>query len=309
MDSSTNPAELAPSCGALLERCSFPPAGAQVRCGVSGGPDSTALLALAVAAGCRPEAVHVDHGLRDGSTDLSAVSESCRRLGVSLVVEKVSIPDGANLEARARERRHQALGPGALLGHTADDVAETVMLHLLRGGGLDALGAMDPTNRPLLRLRRGETRAFCEEVGLPTVDDPTNHDARFTRNRVRHEVLPLLEDVADRDVAGLLARHATFARDDVALLEELAAAIDPTDAGALRDAPRALARRAVRSWLRPEMPGGYVPPARAVERVLDVAHHAAVATEVGAGVSVARSGDRLRIERSVLAGASLAAVR
>ena len=118
----------------LLTRCTFPAAGTRVACAVSGGADSTALLALAVAAGLDVTAVHVDHGLRPGSAhEADVVRANAERLGAAFRAERVQVADGPNLEARAREARYAILPPGALTGHTADDPAETVLLTLLRG--------------------------------------------------------------------------------------------------------------------------------------------------------------------------------
>jgi tRNA(Ile)-lysidine synthase len=260
---------------------------------VSGGADSLALLVLAGSAGCRVTAVHVDHGLRpESSGEAEVVAAAAARFGAQFRAERAPVEPGPNLEARARHARFAALPSDVLTGHTADDQAETVLLNLLRGAGLDGLAGMGPGRHPIIGLRRAETRALCDELGLTPVRDPSNDDVLFRRNRVRHELLPLLDDVAQRDVAALLARQADLLRDDAALLEALAEAIDPTDARALAAAPLPLARRAVRTWLRGEHP----PPAAAVERVLAVARGDAVATDVGEGRRVARTGQRLRLE-------------
>lgn len=276
---------------ALLPRCTFPPPGTAVTCAVSGGPDSTALVALAVAAGCRATAVHVDHGLRDGSAqEAQVVAATAERLGAAFRAVAVHVAPGPNLEARARRARYEALPPGVLTGHTADDQAETLLLNLLRGAAADGLGAMRPgPRRPLLALRRHETRALCDRLGLTVVEDPSNLDPRHLRNRVRHELLPLLDDLARRDVVPVLTRQAGIARDEADLLDELAAGIDPTDARALAAAPVALARRAVRRWLRGEHP----PDLATVERVLAVARGETLATDVGGGVRVSRHQQRL----------------
>jgi tRNA(Ile)-lysidine synthase len=180
-----------------------------------------------------------------------------------------------------------------MTGHTADDQAETVLLNLLRGAGLDGLAGIRPDRRrPLLGLRRSETSAVCAEAGLTPVDDPSNADPAFRRNRVRHELLPLLDAIAERDVAEVVARQAGHLRDDADLLAELAAALDPTDARALAAAPVALARRAVRAWLQRDHP----PDAATVERVLAVARGASKATDVGGGHRVVRSSGRLRLQ-------------
>ncbi|MCB0971894.1 MAG: tRNA lysidine(34) synthetase TilS, partial [Acidimicrobiales bacterium] len=216
-------------------RASFPAAGTAVTCGVSGGADSQALLVLAVAAGCRATAVHVDHGLRAGSAaEADVVAELADRLGAGFRAERVAVGDGPNLEARARAARHEALGPDALLGHTADDRAETVLLHLLRGAGpAGAIGIARSPRRPLLDLRRAETVALAAALGLAVVDDPTNRDPRFRRSRVRHELLPLLDDIGARDVVEVLVRQADLFASVQEVLDASAGALDPTDAAAL----------------------------------------------------------------------------
>jgi tRNA(Ile)-lysidine synthase len=258
------------------------------------------MLALAVHAGCVVTAVHVDHGLRPGSAgEAAVVRRAAERFGAGFRAERVTVAPGPNLEARARAARYDALPAGALTGHTADDQAETVLLNLLRGAGLDGLAGMDPVRRPLRHLRRHETVAVCDALGLDPVADPTNDDPAFRRNRVRRELLPLLDAIAERDVVPVIARQADLARDDVALLDELAAALDPTDARALAATPTPLARRAVRAWLRAAGPGGaerYAPDAAATERVLGVARGEAVACELAGGWRVARRGGRLRLE-------------
>jgi len=272
-----------------------------VTCAVSGGADSLALLALAVEAGCQATAIHVDHGLRPGSNaEAGVVQAAAERLGAAFRGVRVAVAPGPNLEARARAARYAALPPDVLTGHTADDQAETVLLNLLRGAGLDGLAGMDPRRRPVRRLRRRETRALCDSLGLKPVVDPTNRDSAFRRNRVRHELLPLLDDIAERDVVPILGRQTDLARDDVALLDELAAALDPCDARVLAAAPAPLARRAVRRWLRTGGPGGgeqHPPDGATVDRVLAVARGEVVACEVPGGWRVARSRGRLRLDR------------
>jgi tRNA(Ile)-lysidine synthase len=274
----------------LGSRCSFPGVGTAVTCAVSGGADSLALLVLACDAGLDVTAVHVDHGLRDGSAEeAEVVAAASTGYGAAFRAERVEVGAGPNLEARARAARRAVLGAGALTGHTADDQAETVVLNLLRGAGLDGLrGIPVDETKPLLRLRRAETHALCASVGLTPVVDPTNADRAWRRNRVRHEVLPLLDAVAERDLAAVLARQAELLADDAALLDALAAGLDPTDAKGLAAAPAPLARRAVRAWLRCGVEQ-HPPSAAAVERVLAVARGDAVACEVEGGRRVQRS--------------------
>ena len=292
----------------LLARCRFPDPGSAVVAAVSGGADSLALLILARAAGLAVTAVHVDHGLRHGGDEeAEVVAAAATRWGATFERRVLQVEPGPDLEARARRARYGSLPAGVLTGHTADDLAETVLLNLCWGAGIDGLAPMaaaaagtsrpgPPVRRPLLALRRSETAALCRAAGLVPVDDPTNRDLRYRRNRVRHQLLPLLARVAERDPVPVLARQASLLGDDAALLEELASGIDPTDAAALRRAPLPLARRALRRWLRAADPEGHPPSAAEVARVLDVAAGRSVACQVAGGRRVARSGGQLRLE-------------
>jgi tRNA(Ile)-lysidine synthase len=292
--------------GELLARCSFPSPGTEpVSLAVSGGPDSLALIVLARCAGLKGDVIHVDHGLRDGSAaEAEVVAQAAARFSFAFVSRSVDVAPGPDLEARARQARYGALPPGVLTGHTMDDQAETVLLNVLRGAALDGLcgiraGSDVRIRRPLLSLRRSETVALCRTYGLTPVHDPSNQDARFRRNRVRSEVLPLLCDVAGRDVVPVLARQAALLADDAELLQEMASGLDPTDAGVLRHAPVALARRAVRSWLRSVEASGdaeaHPPSSEEVARVLAVAEGRVRACELAGGRRVQRRAGRLHI--------------
>ncbi len=256
-----------------------------------------ALLVLAVAAGDQVTAVYVDHGLRpDSDREAAIVAGAAEWLGASFRRERVEVGAGPNLEARARTARHVALGADALLGHTADDQAETILLNLIRGSGVEGLAGIRADRRhPILALRRHETHALCARMGLTVVDDPSNHDPGIRRNRVRAEVMPLLADVAERDVVAVLARQAEGLRDVAELLDLLAADLDPTDAASVAAAPVALARVAVRQWLKPRSPERHPPDAATVERVLAVARLEAKGTDVGGGWRVMRTDGRLRL--------------
>jgi len=216
----------------------------------SGGADSLALAAaLAFTAprlGLRAGGVTVDHGLQPGSADRArAVAGGLTELGLDPVtgatVTVASADDG--LEAAARAARYHALDAAAaesgavaiLLGHTLDDQAETVLLGLARGSGARSLAGMaarrDRYRRPLLAVRRATTRAACAALGLPVWDDPHNADPRFTRARVRHELLPGLEAVLGPGVAEALARTAGQLRDDADLLDTQADGARPALTG------------------------------------------------------------------------------
>jgi tRNA(Ile)-lysidine synthase len=181
--------------------------------GYSGGPDSTALLhALSQLPQARQRglrALHVDHGLHAQS---HAWADHCRELarewGVPCIVLRVEVDHarGYGLEAAARDARYRAFaaslqkGEHLLLAHHRDDQAETVLLKLLRGAGPEGLGGMRATRRlgygmlwrPLLDTPRDVLRRYAEERELPCIDDPSNDDARLSRNYLRHEILPRL---------------------------------------------------------------------------------------------------------------------
>ena len=277
----------------LLSRCTFPTEHSHVDCAVSGGADSVALLVLACAVNLNVTAWHVDHGLRINShTEAELVAQLATQLGAQFESRTVTVEQGANTEARAREARYGVMPQGVMTGHTADDQAETVLINLLRGSGTRGLAGMQPTDqRPLLHIRRSETEALCSALGIAVFNDPSNNDERFQRNRIRHEVLPLLESLAKRDLVPVLTRQADLLRDDDDLLNELAGALDPTDALALANAPIALSRRAIRTWLTNPL----VPDSATVERVLEVARGNTLACDIGLGRHVRRSQQRLRI--------------
>jgi tRNA(Ile)-lysidine synthase len=296
----------------VLARVPFATCGAvpPVVVGCSGGADSTALLALAAAAGLDPTAVHVDHGIReDSAAEAGQAAALAERVGAHFVSVTLDVGAGPNLEARARDARLAALdtvraelhASVVLLGHTADDQAETVVLNLLRGAAASGLAGMaarrDAFARPLLGWRRSETRALCAELGLPVFDDPMNEDLAFRRVAVRQEVLPLLDRVAGRDLVPVLARQAELLREESEFLDALAASRWPgpegrAQADELCALPPVLARRALRCWL------GVPPPSAAeVARVLAVADGTARAAELAGGRVVRRTRGALVLTR------------
>lgn len=224
-----------------------PAAGSRRRLHVacSGGADSVALLgllhALAGRDGLALSVGHVDHGLRPESADEAAqVAELAARLGWPVAVTRLQLTAGPGLPARARDARRQALRAQAaehgatvvVLGHTATDQAETVLLHLCRGAGLPGLSAMGAVDRwpdadgawlrPLLDLDRAHTRELAERLRLPFCDDPTNDDRRHPRVRMRHDVLGVLRELNPR-VELALSRSADHAREAEAALQAWAA--------------------------------------------------------------------------------------
>ena len=260
-----------------------PCAGQTVVAGLSGGPDSVAmldaLLLLAPAHGLGVVAAHLDHGLRPGSKDDAAFCrEACRRLGVILREGSADVPararrDGGGQEEAAREERYAFLrgvkgreeAAAIAVAHTRDDQAETLLLRLLRGAGRRGLGAMRERSgdlwRPLLAASRAEVLDHLRVRGLAWREDPTNADPSFLRNRVRAELLPYLEARLNPSARQTLARAAALLAEEDDLLAELADALWARVARpdgpavllareALASAPRALARRALRRALQ-----------------------------------------------------------
>ncbi|MDE3083231.1 MAG: tRNA lysidine(34) synthetase TilS [Acidobacteriota bacterium] len=288
----------------LLDACRFPSPGTPVDLAVSGGPDSLGLALLARAAGLPVTLHHVNHHARPASgEDAAFVAELAREWGVGVVVHDVHVEPGANFEARARAARRAVLPFGTLTGHTLDDLAETVLLNLLRGAGLDGLSPMvgDPT-KPLLEVRRRDLADYVAAGGYAARHDETNLDGRYRRNRVRHEVLPLLDEVAERDVALLLSRAAQLIYDERSWIAEATAAdeelgLGGADCRELATWPTARLRRWLRVRLAREDPDGVHPPESAeVERALAVVRGEAVATELAGGRRLGRRRQHLFLE-------------
>lgn len=229
----------------------------------SGGRDSMALAAVAgtvcASLGVRCGAIIVDHGLQAGSADVAEEAAGrCRSLGLGPVeVRRVEVADaaGEGLEAAAREARYAALIEAAhnldaaavLLAHTLDDQAETVLIGLLRSGGVDALAGMParverggvPFLRPLLPLTRADTTGICDDLGLEYWNDPTNgpdiEDGSALlprdyplRSRIRHDLLPYINAFSGADITQRLADGARLARNDKDYLDQAAASVART---------------------------------------------------------------------------------
>jgi len=202
-----------------------------VLCACSGGPDSTALLhvlaLLRKRLGHEVVAHGVDHGLRpEAASELALARQVAEAVGVPFAITRLDVAPGGNLQARARAARIEALAMAAITagasviatGHTADDRAETLLMRLLRGSGPRGLAVLPPSAplpvalpdnvaerapgliRPLLHARRADVLAHLARHRLPFAHDPSNVDPRFSRVRVRRELVPLLEDLSPRVV-------------------------------------------------------------------------------------------------------------
>ena len=248
---------------ALIRRYEMIVPGDTVICAVSGGADSMALLfalyLLREKLDIQLKAAHFNHNLRgtESDEDERFVRDFCARFDLELYVGSgVVKPGKKGLEAAARDARYAFLTglPGKIAtAHTANDNAETVLLHLTRGTGLKGLGAIAPVRgrviRPMLTVTRQEVLAFLEEYHIPHREDSSNAGDDFLRNRLRHQVMPLLEGENPR-LAENLSSMAMHLRQDEECLEHLSRMEQPLQVPKLRQMPGALRSRALERFLK-----------------------------------------------------------
>jgi tRNA(Ile)-lysidine synthase len=243
--------------------------------GVSGGRDSVALLHLLVGIGFKKLVVcHLDHELRGraSAADARFVERLAGRLGLTVIVEMLDVAKLAaerklSVETAAREARYEFFEQTAretgwntsFLGHHADDQAETLLFNLLRGAGGAGLGAMRPVSqrggltvvRPLLGVWRAEIDGFMKANRIKFREDASNASHEHTRNRMRNEILPMLENAMGRDVRRSLWRAAEIFAAENEWMESLTPAPgDELSVDGLRRMPVAAQRRVIRGWLR-----------------------------------------------------------
>ncbi len=228
----------------MLRCCPLDPARPLV-VGISGGPDSVTLVHVLKTLGYTLHLAHLDHGLRlDSHEDVALVRRLAREWGLPFTVEQADVrgyadEQGLSLEHAAREVRYRFLfrvarevqAQAVAVAHTLDDQAETVLLHLIRGSGLTGLQGMKPQTRiwdahiplvrPLLGVTREQVLAYCRFHRLAFRIDPSNMDLRFTRNRIRHTLLPLLEQEFNPRIKEALARLARVVQMDMDVLTAL----------------------------------------------------------------------------------------
>lgn len=255
---------------------------------VSGGPDSVALLRALLALGGEPDVLHIDHGLRGEESDADAefVRALCKEVGVRCEVRGIRL-SGSNFQERAREERYRMaeevardFGNSSIAtGHNSDDVAETVLMNLARGAGLRGLSGIPPKRgnivRPLIGRSRGEIVAYLEALGQPHRTDSTNLSGKYARNRVRLEVLPILEAMRP-GASGNISRAANLAREDLEALEEMASEAieergDETVVALDRILHPSLLRHAVRRAYENAAPDGPPLGSKLVEAVVEAA--------------------------------------
>ena len=235
--------------------------GEEVVCAVSGGADSVALLfalyLLKEKLQIRLSAAHFNHHLRgaESDQDQAFVEDFCSRYDIPLYKGGAAVEAGPKgLEAAARDARYGYLKtlPGRIAtAHTADDNAETVLMHLIRGTGLKGLGGIAPKSgkliRPMLTVTRQEVMAFLQEWNLPHVEDQSNHTDQFLRNRLRHHVMPLLNRENPRLAENVSAMAMQLRQEEHYLSRQ----VELTDrVSVLREMDPALRNRALESFLR-----------------------------------------------------------
>lgn len=249
--------------------------GETVLVAVSGGPDSTCLLDVLARLEDKLDlgiaVAHVDHGLSSASEEVSArVARDVAALGYDVHVARAHDLAGANLHARAREFRYaffstiaeQIEADKIATGHTLDDRVETTLGRLLHGAGTAGLAGLPPAEgpriRPLIELRRSETKAYCDELGLTYHEDPGNEDERFERPRIRNHLVSAIESRWGAGAVRAVATSAERLNEDAAALkllaERLAADLIQTGEGGptiklelFTGLPRALRRRVLES--------------------------------------------------------------
>ena len=287
----------------LLRQYDMVAPGDHVICAVSGGADSVALLfgmyLLREKLGITLSAAHFNHHLRgeESDRDENFVRAFCDRYDIPLAVGSAQVvPGKKGLEAAAREARYAffaTLEGKIATAHTADDNAETVLMHLVRGTGLRGLGGISPINgniiRPMLTVTRQEVLAFLEEYCLTYVEDSSNAGDDFLRNRLRHRVMPLLKEENPR-LAENVSQMAMGLRQDADVLESADTLPTVTQLQAM---PSALRSRAVSRFLKEN---GVSEPERshicAVEALIFSEKPSAMINLPG-GVIIAREYDQL----------------
>lgn len=223
--------------------------------GLSGGPDSLALVAAAAAEQKDVSVLVVDHGLQPGSADVAErAAAAAREFGFASTVANVTVGPG-NVEAAAREARYAALlesGRDVWVAHTVDDQAETLLLGALRGNPSGMAQRNGKIVRPFLHIRRADTVGACEELGLEVWNDPMNDDPAYRRVAMRRSIIPALTDLLGGDAVPALAATANRIAADQALIEQLADLTPTTSCVELEGDAGPVRRRRLAKWLLDE---------------------------------------------------------
>jgi tRNA(Ile)-lysidine synthase len=277
----------------------------------SGGADSVALAVIASDHKADCVLAYVEHSINPETFDCERIVKNAADvLGFEFALQRLDPTqweDTSNLEERARELRYQALEnlrkehncDVIATAHHADDVVETFLINLVRGGGSGA-ASLSPRRgnivRPLLSWRKDQLVQIVKDAGLEYFSDPANDDSRFVRNRIRHEVIPLLDDIAGRDVTELIARTAKSLREDEEFLRRLAKSMWPKDKPTTNDLAQldpVLQVHALRAWI-----SGMPPSREEMDRILGVVHKERTATQISGHRTIRRSGGVLHQDKT-----------
>jgi tRNA(Ile)-lysidine synthetase-like protein len=303
------------------------PANARVLVALSGGRDSAvllhALLHVQRLLSLHIEVCHVNHRLREASdADESFVVEWCQRVGLALHVELLPArPAGENLEAWARHRRYEAFKrvmaerelDTLLTAHNANDVAETLLMRLVANKELTSIEEFDPRRRvirPLIEISREQIDEYVTQHALTYVEDPSNQDTTFVRNRVRHEIIPLLAERFDPSIVWILSERArSLAADSDALHElalEVARSIGVLEEGSLEWLERCRARlqplatamqwRVVQILFTPLL--GFTVGESRAKALTELVEGKNTSLQMGAGLRIEVGSQGLRVERA-----------
>ena len=283
--------------------------GDRVICAVSGGADSVALLfalyLLKEKLDITLEAAHFNHHLRgeESDRDEAFVVDFCDRYDIPLHLGGGEIlPGKKGLEAAARDARYAFLRsiPGKIAtAHTADDNAETVLMHLVRGTGLKGLGGITPVHgsviRPMLKVTRQDVESFLEEWCLSHIEDSSNETDTFLRNRIRHHVMPLLMEENPK-IAENLSQMALRLRLDEEFLSQQTNSMALPTVETLKNMPKALRSRALEAFLKKS---GVKEPEDAhiaMAEALVFSDRPSARASFPGGVTIARNYDRLEAQ-------------
>ena len=279
-----------------------------VVCAVSGGADSVALLfalyLLREKLKIQVRAAHFNHGLRglESDRDEAFVKSLCERFDIPLFIGRGQVVSGKKgLEAAARDARYsflKTLEGKIATAHTANDNAETMLMHLIRGTGLRGLGAISPVNgrliRPMLDITRQEVEAFLQEYHLEYITDSSNNTDLYLRNRLRHHVMPLLEKENPR-IYENMSSLAQRLQEDEAVLSQMASFDTLPDVNHLQSMPGPIRSRVISAFL--QRSGVHEPEAEHIAMVdrLICSEKPSAGADLPGGIRIAREYDRLRV--------------
>ena len=296
----------------LACRRSLAPFSTPALIGLSGGPDSLALVAAAAAEAKDVRVLVVDHGLQEGSDEVAGqAAAQAAAWGVPTEVQRVRVEagKGESLEAAARTARYAALAEAARasgrdiwVAHTLDDQAETLLLGALRANpaGMSEVSQLDQgvaLVRPFLGLRRADTVGACAELGVEPWHDPMNDDPAFRRVAIRQQILPALGEILGGDAAPALARTADRIAADQSLLSELVDLSPTTDCAVLAADSVPIRQRRIMAWLRTHDVSPSGAQLAGIERLCTSWHGQGPVTLSG-GVRIARRAGQLVVEKA-----------